>query len=138
MPKSPSTPQVALLCYRGKISDREYLLVTSRDTGRWVLPKGWVKSGKTPEVSALEEGWEEAGIVAAKETPKLVGHYSYNKRLEKGETLALDVAVYQVRFKKLERKFPESGERKRKWMTASKAAKQVDETSLTKLLKSLS
>ncbi len=133
-----NTPQVALLCYRGKVSDREYLLITSRDTGRWVLPKGWVKNGKTPEVSALEEGWEEAGIVAAKDAPELIGHYSYDKRLGKGETLALDVAVYQVRFKRLERKFPESGERKRKWMSASKAAKLVSEPSLTKLLKSLS
>lgn len=126
-----------MLCYRGKDKDREYLLVTSRDSGRWVLPKGWIKEGKSPEVSALEEGWEEAGIVTTRDAPILVGHYDYDKRLDKGEVLPLRVAVYQARLKKLERKYPEDDERKRKWMSASRAAKAVDEPSLSMLLKQL-
>ncbi len=134
---STTASQVALLCYRGKEKNREYLLVTSRDSGRWVLPKGWVKGGKSPELSALEEGWEEAGIVTTKDAPVLIGHYEYDKRLEKGEILPLRVAVFQARLKKLERKYPEDGERKRKWMSASRAAKAVDEPSLQSILKQL-
>lgn len=137
MSKSTSASQVALLCYRGKEKDREYLLVTSRDSGRWVLPKGWIKDGKSPEVSALEEGWEEAGIVTATKAPILIGHYNYMKRLDKGEVLPLRVDVFQARLANLVRKYPEDGERKRKWMSASRAAKAVDEPSLSNLLKTL-
>lgn len=137
MVNSTFAAQVALLCYRGKEKDREYLLVTSRDSGRWVLPKGWVKDGKSPELSALEEGWEEAGIVTTHDAPVLIGHYEYEKRLEKGEVLPLRVAVFQARLKKLERKYPEYDERKRKWMSASRASKAVDEPSLSKLLRGL-
>ncbi|NVO24986.1 NUDIX hydrolase [Donghicola sp. B5-SW-15] len=137
MIKRPSSQQVALLCYRLKGTEREYLLVTSRDTGRWVIPKGWIKKGKSAERSALEEGWEEAGIVPKKTRPHQVGTYTYNKKLGKGLVVTVEVNVFEVELSKLENKYPEVSERKRRWMTRDEAAEAVHEPSLTKLLQSL-
>lgn len=137
MIKRPTSLQVALLCYRIKGTEREYLLVTSRDTGRWVLPKGWIKKGKSAERSALEEGWEEAGIVPKKTKPELVGSYLYDKKFDKGLATPVEVSVYQIELSKLENKFPEASERKRRWMTRDEAAAAVNEPTLTKLLQSL-
>jgi 8-oxo-dGTP pyrophosphatase MutT (NUDIX family) len=56
--------QYAALPYRRKGNSRtEVLLVTSRDTGRWIIPKGWPAKGKTPRKSAAREAREEAGVV---------------------------------------------------------------------------
>ena len=56
--------QYAALPYRRKRNSRtEVLLVTSRDTGRWIIPKGWPAKGKSPHKSAAREAREEAGVV---------------------------------------------------------------------------
>lgn len=111
--------------------------MTSRDTGRWVLPKGWVKKGKSEAVSAIEEGWEEAGIRIKQRKPKNIGSYHYNKRLDDGDELEVDVGVYLARLDRLVDEFPEADERTRQWMTREQAAASVDEQSLTKLLRRL-
>ena len=54
--------QVAALCWRLRKGRAEVLLVTSRDTGRWVLPKGWPITGLSPQAAAAREAWEEAGV----------------------------------------------------------------------------
>lgn len=57
--------QFAAICYRqtGDLARPiEVLLITSRDTGRWVIPKGWPKRRKTGYEVARLEAWEEAGV----------------------------------------------------------------------------
>ncbi|MFC6583776.1 NUDIX hydrolase [Sulfitobacter aestuariivivens] len=51
--------QFAALCYRVKKGKVQVLLVTSRGTKRWIVPKGWPMDGKTPAQSAALEAWEE-------------------------------------------------------------------------------
>ena len=59
----PERHQVAALCWRmGQGGAVEILLVTSRDTGRWVIPKGWPMDGKSASAAAAREAWEEAGV----------------------------------------------------------------------------
>ena len=56
----------------------EVLLVTSRQTRRWIIPKGWPIKGLKPPKSAAREAYEEAGIrgtVGAKS----IGVFSYQK-----------------------------------------------------------
>jgi hypothetical protein len=61
--RRPKRLQVAALCYKqaNDTDDKEILLVTSRDTGRWIIPKGWPIDGKNASEAALQEAWEEAG-----------------------------------------------------------------------------
>ncbi len=45
--------------------EREYLLVEARRSrGEWVLPKGHIEPGETPEAAAVREVQEEAGVRA--------------------------------------------------------------------------
>lgn len=40
-----------------------YLVVSSSDGANWVLPKGHIDSGESPEAAALRELEEEAGVI---------------------------------------------------------------------------
>lgn len=126
--------QFAALCYRVKPDKGvEVLLITSRDTGRWVLPKGWPIKGKTPAQSAEREAFEEAGA-KGKVCDDGIGLYTYAKGLANGLTVDCVVTVFPMRVKELATKFPESGQRQLKWFTPVKAAGKVAEPELAALL----
>ncbi|MBR9765674.1 MAG: NUDIX hydrolase [Rhodobacteraceae bacterium] len=129
----PARYQVAALCHRGKGQGLRILLITSRDTGRWVLPKGWPKRGHDAGGTALEEAWEEAGIKPCG-TPALVGRYHYHKRLDGGLPVPTRVEVFAIPVSGLLDDYPEKGQRKRQWMTPAEAAEAVDEEELSALL----
>jgi len=70
--------QFAALCYRIKRGKVQVLLVTSRGSKRWIVPKGWPMEGKTPAASAKQEAWEEAGVYG-RSVGSCLGVYSYAK-----------------------------------------------------------
>jgi 8-oxo-dGTP pyrophosphatase MutT (NUDIX family) len=125
--------QYAALCYRlsGK-GVHDVLLITSRDTGRWVIPKGWPMKGMTGAEAALLEAFEEAGV-KGKLCSDPIGVYSYDKVLPKGVQPCI-VTVYPVEVTQLSKDFPEKGQRDRKWFKPKKAAAKVDEPELRSLL----
>lgn len=127
--------QFAALVYRVKDEKLQVLLITSRRTGRWIIPKGWPMLGKRPAEAAAQEAWEEAGV-KGKVSDQCLGLYSYYKTNPRFGTLPCLVNVYPVEAKKLVKKFPEAGERRRKWFSPKKAAKLVREPELAKLIKS--
>jgi len=133
---TPAQEQYAALCYRTDHGKREILLITSRDTGRWVLPKGWPIKGLTPAESAAREAWEEAGV-CGKPGKKCAGLYSYDKALGPEKAVHCVVSVYPIKVEKLRDNFPEAGQRKRKWFSPKKAARNVAEPELSRLLLSL-
>jgi len=49
--------------FRQRDSQVFYLVVSSSDGINWVLPKGHIDPGETPEIAALRELAEEAGVV---------------------------------------------------------------------------
>lgn len=126
--------QFASLCYRMQDEKVQVLLVTSRGSGRWILPKGWPMDGATPAQSALTEAWEEAGV-EGKAHNLCLGLYSYIKELEEDEDLPCVAMVYPVKVKKLAKTYPEAGQRKRKWVSRKQAAKMVQEPELARILK---
>ena len=126
----PKRLQVAALCHRGDGDDREYLLVTSRDTARWIIPKGWPIRGLNSSETALREAWEEAGVRPGKIEAEPIGSYDYNKRLATGWAVPVQTLVYSVAVRDLAREFPEAHERKRKWVKAARAADLVNEAGL--------
>ena len=128
--------QFAALCWRLRRGRVEVLLVTSRRTKRWIAPKGWPMKGLTPAAVAAREAWEEAGAVGAP-LDLCLGLYTYVKTPEPGEMgpgTPCAVAVFPVEVRRLERTFPEAGQRRRKWMSRRKAAARVAEPELARII----
>lgn len=126
--------QFGALCWRTHKDKTQVLLVTSRGTGRWIIPKGWPMDGATPAEAARQEAWEEAGATG-RVSPVCLGVYSYAKRQEDGTDLPCVVAVFPLKVKKLSDDFPEADDRRRKWCGPKKAASLVDEPELSQLLR---
>ncbi len=126
--------QFGALCWRLGPVGVEVLLITSRDTGRWVIPKGWPIAGLTPEASAAREAWEEAGV-EGKPDPNCLGLYTYDKGFgAERPPLPCQVAVYGLHVAALSDRFPEKKQRRRKWFSPDKAARKVAEPGLQALL----
>lgn len=125
--------QFGALCYRVHDGRVQILLITSRGTGRWIIPKGWPMDGETPAGAAATEAYEEAGV-QGKVSDLVLGFYSYNKGMDR-DHLPCVVAVFPIRVKKLLKSFPESGERKRRWVTPKKAASMIDEPELRRIIR---
>ncbi|PJF11193.1 NUDIX hydrolase [Pseudorhodobacter sp. MZDSW-24AT] len=136
-PAKKSGSQIAALCWRMHRGRVQVLLITSRDTGRWIVPKGWPMVGKTAAEAAATEAWEEAGVQGALETDEPIGRYGYDKQRAAKAPLPCDVSVYALRVSALAEKFPERKERRRKWFDARKAARKVAEPELRSLLAGL-
>ena len=132
--KRPSRYQVAALCFRRDRGELEVLLVTSLQTHRWILPKGWPKSGFDAGGVALEEAWEEAGVKPRGGKPARIGRYRYDKRLRGGIPVPTNVDVYAIETELLYDAYPEAGKRERRWMKPRDAAAAVDEPQLQSLL----
>lgn len=126
--------QYAALCHRRTAKGGiEVLLITSRDTGRWVIPKGWPMKGKSGAECALREAYEEAGVEGEPDA-RCSGLYAYDKVLKDGTRQPCIVAVYPVRVHRLKDDFPEKGQRVRKWFSPKKASARVAEPELALLL----
>ncbi|WP_284370600.1 NUDIX hydrolase [Sulfitobacter pacificus] len=125
--------QFAALCYRVRRGKVQILVITSRRSKRWIVPKGWPMEGKTPAAAAAQEAWEEAGVRGQVDETAL-GVYTYGKTTVVGGELPCVVMLYPVLVKSLAKKFPESGQRRRKWVSRKKAAKKVAEEDLARLI----
>lgn len=128
--------QFAAICWRMHRKKIEVLLITSRDTGRWVIPKGWPMNDRSPSQAAATEAWEEAGVSGEIATQDL-GLFNYEKLLRPQHSVLCSVRVFALRVTGLADKYPERKERRRKWFAAEKAAKKVAEPELRHLLQSL-
>ena len=125
--------QVAALCWRLHRRLVEVLLITSRETGRWVIPKGWPINGLSAPESAAREAWEEAGV-RGKVDGRPLGEYLYDKVTVPDTARRCSVAVYGLKVDTLKTRFPEAAERRRGWFSASEAAGMVVEPDLQALL----
>lgn len=134
MLQRPPRQQFAAICHRTKkkTGDLEVLLITSRDTGRWVIPKGWHMPGKQPHAIAEREAYEEAGI-RGKATVEPIGYYTYMKKMRGGHKVPTRVQVHALEVKSLLKEFPEKGTRRLEWVSCEEAASRVDESELKSL-----
>ncbi len=132
--KSDVRTQFAALCYKVVDGETRVLLVTSRRSGRWIVPKGWPVHQMRPAAAAMKEAYEEAGV-EGKVIDFCLGLYSYQKTLEEDEDLPCIAAIFPVKVKKLLKKYPEVGQRKRRWFSLAKAAQKVDEPELSRIIK---
>ncbi|MGB7241214.1 MAG: NUDIX hydrolase [Sulfitobacter sp.] len=127
--------QVAAVCYRQTKAGKQVLLITSRDTGRWIVPKGWPIKGLDDSGSALQEAWEEAGVSQAQIDPCPIGQYDYDKGMPNGQSKPIETQVFLAKVHDIAKKYPEEGQRTRKWFTPEAAAKLVREPDLKSILR---
>lgn len=135
---SPKTrTQYATLPWRpGADGAPEILLITSRETRRWVIPKGWPIKNLTPPEAAAREAFEEAGVEGVVATTPL-GSYRYDKQLSRGKAQSVIVQIFALRVETEYAKWPEMAEREKRWMPAAAACQLVDEPELKALIGAL-
>jgi 8-oxo-dGTP pyrophosphatase MutT (NUDIX family) len=120
---------------RTRRGDIKVLLVTSRETARWLLPKGWPMEGKTPLQAARREAFEEAGVVGHLD-PQAIGTYDYVKILRDGSPAPCTVAVFSLKVRGTLTNWPERSQRKRRWYRLADAVEVVSDEGLERLLAS--
>ena len=133
--KRNARSQFGALCYRITDGKIQVLLITSRRTQRWVLPKGWPENGMTPGESAANEAMEEAGVTG-KLNERPLGVYYYEKTVKNGKNYPCIVTIYELKVQKTWADYQEKSERRRKWFSQKGAAKRVLEPDLALLIKS--
>jgi 8-oxo-dGTP pyrophosphatase MutT (NUDIX family) len=131
--REPRRQYAALPWRRGADGKVEVLLITSRETRRWVIPKGWPIKGLSAAKSAAREAFEEAGVEGDAGKKKL-GQYIYDKRLRSGRMQAVRVGVYGLLVNVERDDWPEKGQRDKLWTTPAQASSLVDEPELQVLL----
>ena len=133
VPKAGERVQFAALPVRVAASGGvEVLLVTSRETKRWIIPKGWPMKGRKPWEAAAQEAMEEAGVLGRPgKTP--VGSYLYFKRQAAHFELCR-AEVYLLLFTEQLESWPEKGQREAKWFDLEEAAMLVEEPGLISIL----
>lgn len=110
----------------------EVLLVTSRETRRWVVPKGWPWRKIKDHEAAAGEAWEEAGV-RGHPIPESIGTFTYDKR-RNGDQRQLTVSVYLLEVSEIAEQWPEIDERQRQWFSPAAAAGLVAEPELKVIL----
>ncbi|MEN5169174.1 NUDIX hydrolase [Brevundimonas pondensis] len=126
--------QVAVLPWRRGDAGVEVMMITSRETRRWVIPKGGRMVGKTDPQAAAQEAYEEAGV-QGETLDTVIGHFRYGKRLKTGAVQACVVAVYPLEVLIQLGAWPEDQQRQRRWMPQAEAAEAVHEADLAQLIR---
>ena len=129
----PCRLQVAALPWRLREGTVEIMLITSRDSGRWVLPKGWPEAREALCEAAAGEAGEEAGLSGAISTLE-AGRYLYAKGLASGKQVPCEVLVFPLQVRAMAGKWKERRERERRWFAAAEAAGLVKEPDLGQII----
>jgi 8-oxo-dGTP pyrophosphatase MutT (NUDIX family) len=112
----------------------EVLLVTTRQTKRWIIPKGWPIKGLKPAKSAAREAYEETGVRGVIRA-KSIGTFTYDKRLdEDGIVIPCEVKVFPLLVKRQSKTWPEYHQRATRWLELTVALPLIEEESLRMLI----
>jgi 8-oxo-dGTP pyrophosphatase MutT (NUDIX family) len=114
----------------------EVLLVSTRASGRWTIPKGWPKPGKADADLAAREAFEEAGV-AGEMSPQALGAFHYSKRLHFLSWAHCRVEVYPLRVQCQHLVWPEKASRRILWASLAEAASLVRDRDLARMLRDL-
>jgi 8-oxo-dGTP pyrophosphatase MutT (NUDIX family) len=132
--KHNGTIQFGALPWRlSESGTRQIMLLTSRETRRWVIPKGWPMKKRKPAQVASQEAYEEAGLIGHIVDKRPVGTFAYEKRLAKGVVLC-EVRVFLFRVERQMDDWPEKNERETQWFDANEAADLVEEGALADII----
>ena len=127
--------QVGALPVRETEGGLEICLVTTRETRRWTIPKGWPMPGRKDREAAAIEALEEAGLVG-KSRPKALGSYLYWKR-QTDHLELVRVKVFRLDVHRQLDQWKESAERQVAWFSVEAAAEIVSEPGLAAVIGAL-
>ncbi len=126
--------QFGAVPYRGDTAaGLEILLITSRETRRWIIPKGWPEPGLDPVAVAALEAEQEAGV-RGRIAAEPVGAFLYRKLLADGRAVDCEVTVFPLEVEEELAAWREAKERERRWFLPAEAARRVAEPALAALL----
>jgi 8-oxo-dGTP pyrophosphatase MutT (NUDIX family) len=128
-----SFSQVAALPFRRREGVLEVLLITSRETRQWIIPKGWREKVRTPHNMAVREAREEAGLEGRIHT-RAIGAYRYVKRLGVNDEVTCKVRIFALEVEKQLDDWPEKGQRERCWLSPAEAVKRITDKNLRRAL----
>jgi 8-oxo-dGTP pyrophosphatase MutT (NUDIX family) len=111
------------------VKNGQVCLVTSRNGKRWVVPKGCMEPGKTAGEVALQEAWEEAGLLGLLQ-PEPIGSYLYEK-----DGFTCYVTVFLMQVTGTVENYPESTLRQRCWLPLAQAVLRVEDAGLRELIR---
>lgn len=130
----PVRLQIAALCCRPGDKEPEILFVSTRGSGRLILPKGWPEKDKPACETAVIEAYEEAGVIGDPD-PRPIGAFRSFKGLSAGLKIRTKVLVFKIRFEEQLKDFPEIGQREIVWLPYSEAIEKADEPALRRFLR---
>ncbi|MBV8469373.1 MAG: NUDIX hydrolase [Burkholderiaceae bacterium] len=112
----------------------QIMLITSRTTRRWIIPKGWPIKGMKPSETAAREAYEEAGL-EGEVSRKAVGVYVYNKRLElEDRTVPCEMRVFALQVLRQRKNWPERLQRDCQWLSPAQALALAADEGLRELI----
>ena len=111
------------------VKNGQVCLVSSRNGKRWVVPKGCIELGKSAGEIALQEAWEEAGLVGILRSEPL-GSYVYEK-----DGFVCHVIVFEMLVTSIGENYPEAGMRQRIWLAPVIAHTRVEDVGLGEILR---
>src|SRR3954451_11012453 len=124
--------QIGALPFRFDDGRLRVMLITSRESRRWVIPKGWPMRGLKPHRAAEREAYEEAGL-EGRIGKTAVGVYAYQKRLPNGPVVPCEVSVFPLQVIRQRKRWPEMGQRDERWLGPDEAAELVQEEGLRRI-----
>jgi ADP-ribose pyrophosphatase YjhB (NUDIX family) len=119
--------QAAAVPYRRSSHSGYEILLVSRTSGGWGVPKGGIKKGYTPQRAAAMEALEEAGVLGVMEAP--LGGFNFRKQGRKHR-----VSVFPLRVQQVLDRWEEDGERLRVWVALAEAPRFLQRKGLPRLL----
>jgi 8-oxo-dGTP pyrophosphatase MutT (NUDIX family) len=129
--RHPAIRQSGVIPYRIRNGMIEVLLVTNSGGNRWLVPKGHVDAGLTPQQSAIKEAYEEAGVLGVPhELP--IGSFEFVKRARRRV-----VDLYPMEVATVLDAWPERSRRKRRWVRLKRAAILVQRDRLARCMRRL-
>jgi len=112
----------------------EILLVTTRQSKQWIIPKGWPIKGLRPAKSAAREAFEEAGV-RGRVGAKSIGLFAYNKMPEgNGIRVSCEVRVFPLLVRRQSETWPEIAQRVVQWVAPERALALIKDPELKALV----
>ena len=125
--------QYGALPWRRTPDGLQILLITTRKTRRWIVPKGWAEAGRSAQECAAQEAYEEAGVSGAV-SDHAIGVFNYKKQLKSGQTVACRIRIYSMEVDVIAGDWPEKHARETKWCLVSEALILVEDPGLRRII----
>ena len=133
MAKDKIYTQYGALPFAWRDGELRVLLITTRETGRWLIPKGWPEKDMAPHELAAHEALEEAGITG-RISKQPIGSFDYLKRFEGKAAKRCRIVVFGLEVSSELEHWPEKAERQREWLRPAEAAERIEHPQLADLI----